>query len=47
MWEGGRDRVGPEYVEYCDNRFLEAREFGRCKVDLRVLGEVISWGSGG
>lgn len=39
--------MGPEYDEYCDNRFLDAREFGRCKVDRRVLGEVINGGSGG
>jgi hypothetical protein len=47
MCEGGRDLEGTEWFEYCDSRFLDAYEFGRCKVDRRAGGDVISGGNGG
>jgi hypothetical protein len=49
MWEGGRERDGIELVEYCDNRFFDACDIGRGRVDLRLGfgGDVIRGGSGG
>jgi hypothetical protein len=47
IWDGGRDRDGPEPVEYCDSRCLDAWDIGRGSVLLRAGGEVISGGSGG
>jgi hypothetical protein len=45
--DGGRDREGPEPVEYCDRRFLDAYDIGRGSVLLRPGGEVINGGSAG
>jgi hypothetical protein len=47
MCEGGRDLEGMELVEYCDNLFFDAYEVGRCKIDRREGGDVISGGNGG
>lgn len=47
MWEGGREREGPEYAEYCESRFLDANDEGRCNVALPVVGDVIRGGRGG
>lgn len=46
-WEGGRDLEGTEWFEYCDSLFLEACEMGRCRVDRRAGGDVMSGGRGG
>lgn len=34
-------------MEYCESLFFDACESGRCKLDRRAGGEVISGGSGG
>lgn len=47
MWDGGRDRVGIEVVEYWERRFLDACDMGRGSVVLRPGGDVMSGGSGG
>lgn len=55
MWDGGRDRVGIEVVEYWERRFLDACDMGRGSVVLRpggpggdvMSGDVMSGGSGG
>jgi hypothetical protein len=47
MCDGGRDLEGIELTEYCDNLFFDACEVGRCRVDRREGGDVISGGNGG
>lgn len=47
MCDGGRDLEGMELVEYCDNLFFDAYEVGRCKIDRREGGDVISGGNDG
>jgi len=47
MWDGGLDLEGTECCEYCDNRFLDAFELGRCRVDRQEGGDVIKGGNGG
>ena len=44
MWDTGRDREGPEPVEYWDSLCLDAWDMGRGIVDRRLGGEVISGG---
>jgi hypothetical protein len=47
MCEGGRERVGIELVEYCDQRFLDACDIGLGSALLRAGGEVINGGRAG